>query len=331
MDTLMDSLMASAMQHENTSDLADSETNSTDMHRFPQNGWKSADIKKCFGYTDDQYTRLYGRVEKAMCQANLIEHSLTGERKTQLETLLNQALPENDVPNVPNSLRLKALQQLASRIKHNVKTKSGRALYRKGLPSTNNPGSRSVTTVMHPQMQQPRVPSAPILTAPNPTVPNQTIPQPTVPNPPPLHTAQPQPVVANAVQPSSLGSMLLLSEREDRTQSTCSLRHIARNVRPGAPISVENLSFEAWKTLLLADGVLRNPMDNASIMWKWGGRHVKVPNDRVLRTVVEFMATRGGFIEFYIKSAELGEESTGVGEGTRANASRRKPLNHKAK
>lgn len=294
MDTLMDSLMASALQHENTSDPADSEANSIDAHHFPPNGWKSADIKKCFGYTDNEYTRLYGKVEKAMCQAGLVEHSLTGDRKTQLSALLDQALPHDDVPSVPNSLRIKALQQLASRIKHNVKTKSGRALYRKGLPSTNNPGSRSV---MHPEMRRPRVPPAPTVTAPKSSVPN-----PTVPNPPPLHTARPQPLVANVAQSSGLGSMLLLSEREDRTQSTCSLRHIARNIRPGAPINVENLSFEAWKILLLADGVLSDPTDNASIMWKWGGRHVKVPNDRVLRTVVEFMSTRGGFIEFYIKS-----------------------------
>ncbi|KAL8883859.1 MAG: hypothetical protein Q9215_007968 [Flavoplaca cf. flavocitrina] len=274
----MDSLVASARQYENTSDQADSESPSTDNHHFPQNGWKSADIKKCFGYNDDQYTRLYGKVEKAMCQAGLVEHSLTGDWKTQLAALLDQALPHDAVPNVRNSLRIKALQQLASRIKHNFKTKSGRALYRQGLLSTNHPVP----------VQNPSVLNTP------------------VPNPPPLHTAQPQPAVANVAQASALGSMLLLSEREDHTQSTCSLRHIARNLRPGAPIGVENLSFDAWKTLLLADGVLRSPGDNALIMWKWGGRLVKVPNDRVLRTVVEFMSTRGGFIEFFIKpSGEL--------------------------
>lgn len=298
MDTLMDSLVESARQYENTSDPADSESPSAENHHFPLNGWKSADIKKCFGYTDDQYTRLYGKVEKAMCQAGLVEHSLTGDRKTQLAALLDQALPHDAVPNVQNSLRIKALQQLASRIKHNVKTKSGRALYRKGLPSTNHPGSRSV---IHPEMRRPPVPPAPIVPVQNSSVPNAP-----VPNPPPLHTAQPQPVVANVAHASALGSILLLSEREDHTQSTCSLRHIARNLRPGAPIGVENLSFDAWKTLLLADGVLRSPGDNALIMWKWGGRLVKVPNDRVLRTVVEFMSTRGGFIEFFIKpSGEL--------------------------
>ncbi|KAL8668294.1 MAG: hypothetical protein Q9168_007071 [Polycauliona sp. 1 TL-2023] len=326
MDTLMDSLMASALEQETTSEMADSESPPMEPHHFPQNGWRSADIKKCLSLTDIQYTVLYAKVEKAMCHAGLVERSLTGDRKTQLLALLDQAMPHDAVPNVRNSLRMKALQQLASRIKHNVKTKSDRAQHRKDPPSDNARGTRYV---VHPEMRRPKVPPLPKTTGPKATVPHSTSPNPTATNPPPPHTAPPQALVASVGHPSGLGNMMLLSEREDHTQSTCSLRHIARNVRQGAPIGVENLSFEAWKTLLLADGVLHNPNDNASIMWKWGGREVTVPNDRVLRTVVEFMSTRGGFIEFYIKPS--GQQFLGKQEGDGAYTRSRKPLTDQAK
>ncbi|KAL8727998.1 MAG: hypothetical protein Q9166_005669 [cf. Caloplaca sp. 2 TL-2023] len=285
MDTLMDTLMASALQQDSISDKTIPETHPTDIHQFPRNGWRAEDIKKCLGYTDDEYNQLYTKVEEAMRHAELLEASLTGQRKTKLFAVLEGILPHNDAPNIPDFLRIKALHQLAIRINHNVKTRSGHAHHRKRPTKPRR--------VLHPEMRRPRLPPAPVA-------------KPL--NTPSFHAPQPEHQVMNVGHYCGLGSMLLFGHRDDNTQSTCSLKHIARNVRPGAPITVDHVSFDAWKSLLEKDGVLHGPADDVSIMWKWGERSVKVPNDRVLRTVVEFMSTHGGFIEFNIKPAQSGEE-----------------------
>ncbi|KAL8903847.1 MAG: hypothetical protein Q9171_007258 [Xanthocarpia ochracea] len=291
MDTLMASLMASARQPDSASDQTTPEVHPVDVSQFPQNGWRAEDIKTCLGYTEDEYTHLYTKVEEAMRQAGLVEVSLTGQRKTKLFAILDRVITHDDAPTVPDSLRIKALHQLAIRINRNVKTRSGHPLHRKRPPKTKRPRP---TSNVQPEKRRPRLPLAPVFP---------------VPNPSPLQTAQPEPQYINVGQYSGLGSMLLFSERDNHTQSTCSLKHIARAVRPGGPITVDNVSFDAWKTLLEKDGVLRDPADDVSITWRWGERRVKVSNDRVLRTVVEFMSTHGGFIEFDVKSATSGEGS----------------------
>ncbi|KAL8814684.1 MAG: hypothetical protein Q9223_006111 [Gallowayella weberi] len=254
-----------------------------DNHQFPSNGWRAEDVRRCFGYTDDQYQQLYIKVEGAMRHAGLVEVSLTGQRKTKLSAVLDAVLPHNDAPTVPDALRIKALHQLAIRINHNVKTRSGHAQHRKRPPKHNRAAASSV---MHPEMRRPRLPPGPVV---NPS------------NPPPLHTPQSESQGLTVGHYCGLGSMLLFGERDDNTQSACSLKHIARNVKPGAPITIDHVSFEAWKSLLEKDGVLRGPADDVLITWNWGERRVKVSNDRVLRTVVEFMSTHGGFIDFEIK------------------------------
>ncbi|KAL8913319.1 MAG: hypothetical protein Q9172_007307 [Xanthocarpia lactea] len=291
MDTLMASLMTSALQQDSASDQTTPEVHPVDVHQFPQNGWRAQDIKACLGYTDDEYTHLYAKVEEAMRHAGLVEVSLTGQRKTKLFAILDRVITHNDAPTVPDSLRIKALHQLAIRINHNVKTRSGHPLHRKRPLKSKRPRP---TSIVQPERRRPPLPPAPVVT---------------IPNPPPLHTAQPDSQFMNVGQYSGLGSMLLFSERDNHTQSTCSLKHIAPSVRPGARITVDNVSFDAWKTLLEKDGVLRDSADDVSITWRWGERRIKVSNDRVLRTVVEFMSTHGGFIEFDVKSATSGEGS----------------------
>lgn len=281
----MDTLMQSAY----TPDQSASDASAIDSSQYPRNGWRAEDVKKCLGYTDDEYTDLYSKVEEAMRHADLIEVSLTGQRKTKLFAILEQVLPHESRPNVPDFLRIKALHQLAIRINHNVKTRSGHVHHRK------RPNNKSRTAVRAPETR--RLPPAPVAV-------NR-------PNPPPLHTPQTEAQGTPAGHYCGLGSMLLLAERDDNTQSTCSLKHIVRNVKPGAPITVDNVSLDAWRSMLENDGVLHGPSDDVSITWKWGERRVKVPNDRVLRTVVEFMSTHGGFIDFSIESAA---ESAGPGE-----------------
>ncbi|KAL8694536.1 MAG: hypothetical protein Q9224_003555 [Gallowayella concinna] len=283
MDTLMDTLMASAVQQDSASAQTDPGAGSLDNHYFPRSGWRAEDIRRCFGYTDDQYQELSSKVEGAMRHAGLVELSLTGQRKTKLSAVLDAVLPHDDAPTVPDFLRIRALHQLAIRVNHNVKTRSGHAQHRKRPPKNKRPATASV---MHPEMRRPRLPPAPVV---NP------------PNPPPPHTPQSESPGLNVGNYCGLGSMLLFGERDDNTQSTCSLKHIVRNVKPGAPITVDHVSLDAWKSLLEKDGVLRGPADDVSITWNWGERRVKIPNDRVLRTVVEFMSTHGGFINFEIK------------------------------
>lgn len=288
----MDTLMASALQQDSTSDQTTPEAHPImDIDQFPKNGWRANDVRKCFGYTDDEYQQLYAKVEEAMRRAGLVEVSLTGQRKTKLSALLDQVLPHNDAPTVPDSLRIKALHQLAIRINHNVKTRSGHAQHRKRPPKNNR--THPTASVTQPGTSRLHPPPAPVVN---------------LPTPPPLHTPQPEPQVMTVGHYCGLGSMLLFAERDDNTQSTCSLKYVARNVRPGAPITVDHVSFDAWKSLLEKDGLLRGSTDHVSITWRWGQRRVKVPNDRVLRTVVEFMSTHGGFIEFDVESATSVEE-----------------------
>ncbi|KAI4265390.1 MAG: hypothetical protein L6R35_007122 [Caloplaca aegaea] len=278
MDTLIQSAYA---PHQSIADA-----HASDGAQYPRNGWRAEDVKKCLGYTDDEYTDLYSKVEEAMRHADLIEVSLTGQRKTKLFAILDQVLPHENRPNVPDFLRIKALHQLAIRINHNVKTRSGHVHHRKRPNNKPRPAVRAAETRRPP---------------PVPATVNR-------PNPPPPHTPQTESQVIAPGHYCGLGSMLLLAERDEHTQSTCSLKHIARNVKPGGPITVDNVSLEAWKSVLENDGVLHNPSDEVTITWKWGERRVKVPNDRVLRTVVEFMSTHGGFIDFSIESAGPGEQ-----------------------
>ena len=280
----MGTLMASALQND-SADQATSESSSMDIQQFPRNGWTAADIKRCLGCTDIDYNNLYSRVEEAMRGAELIEVSLTGQQKTKLFGILDAVMPHDSLPTIPDYLRIKALHQLAIKVNGNVKKRSGHAHHRKRTEK------RPSTNVTSPETPQSR-------------------PEPAVsrPNPPPLHTPQPAPQIADVGVYCGLGSMLLLAERNDGSQSTCSLKHIVRNVKTGAPIAVDNVSFEIWKSLLKKDGVIRGPNDDAIIKWKWGERLVTVPNDRVLRTVVEFMSTHGGFIDFRIQSPSSGEQ-----------------------
>ncbi|KAL8836803.1 MAG: hypothetical protein Q9170_002764 [Blastenia crenularia] len=303
METLMDSLIASALQNNSTSDQTTPEDQSTETHLYPRNGWRAEDIKKCLGYTDDQYTHLYSKVEEAMRHANLIEVSLTGNRKTMLFAILDALLPHNDAPTVPDFLRIKALHQLAIRINHNVKTRSGHAHHRKRPPKLDRvpippelrrKGGRPPGPAK--SSNQPPRPAPPHTPAVNPPIPAT------------LQTVQPETPTTSASHYCGIGSMLLLAERDDGVQSTCSLKHITRGLRSGAPMTVDNVSFDAWKAILEKDGVLRGAEDDVSIMWRWAEKHVKVTGDRVLRTVVEFMSTHGGFIEFSIKSTDLGKK-----------------------
>ncbi|KAL8773738.1 MAG: hypothetical protein Q9209_001506 [Squamulea sp. 1 TL-2023] len=291
MDTLMDTLMASALQRDSTSNQTTPEAPPMDIRQFPSNAWRAEHIKRCFGYTKTEYNNLYSKVEGAMRHSGLLEVGLTGQRKTRLSTVLDGVLSHNDAPTVPDHLRMKALHQLAIRINHNVKTRSGHVLQRK---KPQDPYQQGTTSVTHQELRRPRLPPGPA------TVPN-------LPNPPSLQPPPPDPPIMQAARYCGLGSMLLFTERDDHTQSTCLLKHIARHVRPGAPITVDHVNFDAWKSLLEIDGVLRGATDDVSITWKWGERHINVPNERVLRTVIEFMSTHGGFIEFYIKSSSSGE------------------------
>ena len=260
-----------------------------DIQQFPRNGWTAADIKRCLGCTDIEYNNLYTRVEEAMRRADLIEVSLTGQQKTKLFGILDAVMPHDSLPAIPDYLRIKALHQLAIKVNGNVKKRSGHAHHRKRTEKRPRPN------VTGPETQQSHPESAV-----------------SRPNPLPLHTPQPAPQIAPQIADvgvyCGLGSMLLLAERDNGLQSTCSLKHIARNVKAGAPITADNVSFEAWRTLLKKDGVILGPSDDAEIKWKWGERLVKVPNDRVLRTVVEFMCTHGGFIDFRIESPSSGEQ-----------------------
>ena len=276
--------MASALQQTDSPDQTTSEDSPMDIQQFPRNGWTAADIKRCLGCTDIEYNNLYNRVEEAMRRADLIEVSLTGQQKTKLFGILDAVKPHDSLPTIPDYLRIKALHQLAIKVNGNVKKRSGHAHHRKRTEKRPRPN------VPIPETQQ-------------------SHPEPAVsrPNPLPLHTPPPATQTADVGVYCGLGSMLLLAERDDGSQSTCSLKHIARNVKAGAPITVDSVSFEAWKSLLKKDGVMRGPSDNALIKWKWGERLVNVPNDRVLRTVVEFMSTHGGFIDFRIEPPTSGE------------------------
>ena len=285
MDRLMNTFMATAPQQNVPSDQTTPEARPMDIQQFPRNGWTAADVKHCLGSTDDDYNNLYTKVEEGMRRADLIEASLTGQRKTKLFAILDAILPHDSLPSVPDYLRIKALHQLAIKINGNVKKRSGHVHHRK------RPGNIPPrTTVTSPETKR----SVPTLAA-------------SRPNPPTLHTPQPATQIADVGKYCGLGSMVLLAERADNTQSTCSLKHIARNVKPGAPKTVDNVSFDAWNVLLKRDGIIRGPSDDVLISWKWGERLVKISNDRVLRTVVEFMFTHGGFIDFRIESASSGE------------------------
>lgn len=52
--------------------------------------------------------------------------------------------------------------------------------------------------------------------------------------------------------------------------------------------------------------MIRGSSNNVLITWKWGERLVRISNERVSRTVVEFMSIHGGFIDFRIESASPG-------------------------
>ena len=287
----MNDLMATALQQGTSSAQTTPETSSVDINQFPRNGWNAADVKSCLGYTDVEYSNLYQKVEEAMRSADLIEASLTGQRKIKLFAILDAVLPHDSLPTLPDDVRIKALHQLAIKVNGNVKKRSGHAHHRK------RPGIRPPpATVASPET--PRSLPTPAVNRPNPTI---------------LHTPQPAPQPAPQIvdvgqHHSGLGSMLLLAERDDNTQSTCSLKHIARNVRPGTPIAVDAVSFDAWISILKRDGVIRGPDDNVIITWKWGERLVRVPNERVLRSVVDFMSTHGGFIDFRVESASFGKQ-----------------------
>ena len=285
MENLMGTLQASAFQPGDSPDQTTSEASSMDIQQFPRNGWTAADIKRCLGCTDVDYNNLYGKVEEAMRRADLIEVSLTGQQKTKLFGILDAVTPHDSLPTVPDYLRIKALHQLAIKVNGNVKKRSGHAHHRK---RTKN---RPRITVPIPETQL-----------------SHSEPEVSRPNPPPLRPPQPAPLIADIGVYRGLGSMLLLAERGDGTQSICSLKHIARNVKAGAPITVENVSLSAWKSLLKKDGVIRDPSDEASIRWQWGERLVKIQSDGALRTVVEFMSTHGGFIDFRIDSSNSGEQ-----------------------
>lgn len=302
MDTLMNSLLdASRQQPDVTSDQTTPEGPPTDVNQFPRNGWRAEDVKKCLGYTDDEYTQLYGKVEEAMRHADLIEVSLTGQRKTKLFAILEEVLPHDNAPTIPDFLRLKALHQLAIRINHNVKTRSGHAHHRKRPKGTPKNTSRPV--VRSPDMRRP--PSTPAATYPNPPPPPPFLtPQFAHPNPPPHPTPQTEPHAPSVVH-HDLGNILLLGERDDNTQSVCSVKHLSPNPQPGAPVLMDEVTLGPWKSILVRDGVMRAPSD--VITWKWGERRVKVPNDRVFRTVIEFMSAHGGFIDFDVESAHSGE------------------------
>lgn len=292
----MNDLMASALQQGTSSDQTTPETSSVDINQFPRNGWNAADVKSCLGYTDVEYSNLYQKVEDAMRSADLIEASLTGQRKIKLFAVLDAVLPHDSLPTLPDDVRIKALHQLAIKVNGNVKKRSGHAHHRK------RPGIRPPPATVASTETRRSLPT-PAANRPNPTI---------------LHTPQPAPQPAPQLAPqivdvgqyhSGLGSMLLLAERDDNTQSTCSLKHIARNVRPGAPIAVDTVSFDAWNSILKRDGVIRSPDDNVTITWKWGERQVRVPNERVLRSVVDFMSTHGGFIDFRVESATSGKQN----------------------
>ena len=280
----MGTLMASALQQSDSPDQTTSEASSMDIQQFPRNGWTAADIKRCLGCTDIDYNNLYSKVEEAMRSADLIEVSLTGQQKTKLFGILDAVMPHDSLPTIPDYLRIKALHQLAIKVNGNVKKCSGHAHHRKRSEKRPRANIKSSET-------------------------QNSLPAPAVspPNPIPLHTPQHAPRTSDVGVYYGLGSMLLLAERDDGSQSTCSLKHIIRNVKAGAAITVDNVSFEAWKSLLKKDGVIRGPNDHALIKWKWGERLVVIPNDRVLRSVVEFMSTHGGFIDFRIESSVPGE------------------------
>ncbi|KAI4194415.1 MAG: hypothetical protein LQ346_003687 [Caloplaca aetnensis] len=301
MNSLLD---ASRQPQDVTSDQTTPEGPPTDVNQFPRNGWRAEDVKKCLGYTDDEYTQLYGKVEEAMRHADLIEVSLTGQRKTKLFAILEQVLPHDNAPTIPDFLRIKALHQLAIRINHNVKTRSGHAHHRKRPKGTPTNVSRPV--IRSPDTRRP--PSTPAATYPPPPPP---------PPPPPFLTPQfTQPTALSQPTPQAephtpassvhhdLGNILLLGERDDNTQSICSVRQLSTNPQPGAPVVMDELTLGPWKSILVRDGVMRAPSD--VITWKWGERRVKVPNDRVFRTVIEFMAAHGGFIDFDVESAHSG-------------------------
>ena len=289
MDNLMDTLMAAtALNRDSTSDQTTPEARTTNNHQYPRSGWNAADVKRCLGYTDVQYSNLYNRVEEAMRHADLIEVSLTGPRKTKLVGILDRLLPHDSMPALPDYLRIKALHQLATKINGNIKKRSGHAQHRTRIDKKRGPPIR-VTTAPAPG----RPPSAPSA---NP------------PNLPSLRTPQSRPPTVDVGPYCGLGSMLLVAERDNKTQSTCSLKHIVRNVGTGAPITVDTVSFDAWRSLLEKDGVLRGPDDDVTISWKWDGRLIQVPNERVLRTVVEFMSTHGGFLDFRLESVSVVEQ-----------------------
>ena len=294
----MSDLMATALQQGTSSDQTTPETCSVDITQFPRNGWNAADIKSCLKCTDAEYSNLYQKVEEAMQSADLIEASLTGQRKIKLFSVLDAVLPHDSSPTLPDDVRIKALHQLAIKVNGNVKKRSGHAHHRK------RPGIRSPPATVASTETRRSLPT------PTPNRPNPTLlhtPQP-APQPAPRPAARPAPQIVDVGQyHSGIGSMLLLAERDDNTQSTCSLKHIVRNARPGAPIAVDAVSFEAWNSILKRDGVIRGPGDNVVITWKWGERLVRVPNERVLRSVIDFMSTHGGFIDFRVESASSGK------------------------
>lgn len=282
----MTDLMATALQQSISSDQTTPETSSVDINQFPRNGWNAADVKSCLGCTDVDYSNLYHPVEEAMRSADLIEASLTRQRKIKLFAVLNAVLPHDSLPTLQDDVRIKALHQLAIKVNGNVKKRSGHTHHRKRPRKGPPPGTVTST-------QTRRELPAPAEHRPNPTL---------------LHTPPPAPQIVDVGQNhTGLGSMLLLAERDDNTQSTCSLKHVARNVRPGAPTAVDAVSFDAWKSILKRDGVIRGPGDNVLITWKWGERLVRVPNERVLRSVVDFMSRHGGFIDFRVEPASSGK------------------------
>lgn len=308
MDTLVDTLMQSAFAPDNRS----SEARSTDIDQFPRYGWKAEDVKTCLGYTEDEYNDLYTKVEEAMRHDDLLEVSLTGQRKIKLFALLNGILPHDKAPTVPDFLRIKALHQLAIRINHNVKTRSGHVHHRK-RPAQKSPR----TPITSRGLETRRPPPPPAAAIPNP--PPFLTPQYGRPNPPTHPTPQNESHVMSAGHPGGLGNILLFSERDDNTQSVCSLKHIAPNTQPGAPITIDDVTLGPWKSILVKDGVMRGPTE--LITWKWGERRVKVPNDRVFRSVIEFMSAHGGFIDFDIEAAHSGEQCLRLDEAHKLTTS----------
>lgn len=253
-----------------------------------------------------------------MRQAELLETSLTGERKVKLFRLLDDVLPHSDAPDVPDFLRLKAFHQLAIRINHNVKTRAGHIHHRKRERPPPQADSSPVANVENAQVGSgsQQVPSTPGMPYPNP--PPFLTPPYRAPNPLGWPMPQSEGHVNGLSNHTDIGNIVLYCERQDKSQSVCSVKNLApNNTPPGAPTDINNLTLGPWKSILVKDGVMRSPND--LITWHWGERRVKVSNDRVFRLVIEFMANHGGFIDFGVEAAKGGMYSpSSAGRGGQA-------------